>query len=158
MTRLALERGEMDYPAFLDELASGKSLKACCDELSLSQSVVLHWVRADEDRAQAYDTALRVAAEVMVHETLTIADGSDEPKLRVDTRFRVAKSWDKGRYGDAPGMTLNVGAHSLVTILSGMWRAGEQPALVGESSVADSQKNSAKIPEIQPRQTAREAI
>jgi hypothetical protein len=36
----------------------------------------------------------------MACEVVGIADGSEDAKLRIDTRMRLAKAWNPGRYGD----------------------------------------------------------
>lgn len=56
------------------------------------------------EHASLYDAALKVRADALAHDALTIADEKNNEvprdKLRVDTRLRLAAKWDRRRYGE----------------------------------------------------------
>jgi len=112
------------------QVASGVSLKALCGHYMLEYGLLWAWMIADEDRLARYEMALRGLADSDISETVELADGADVEtvavsKLQIDTRFKRAAKWDKKRYGDdsKSGTTINLGANSLVAVLSGMGRS-----------------------------------
>lgn len=58
------------------------------------------WIVGDEARYRDYMQALEAYVQGLALETITIADGSEDAKLRVDTRFKLAGKVDAGRWGD----------------------------------------------------------
>lgn len=100
MTRESLEKvDEEEFAAFLDDVTE-IGFKAACEQRLWTQGAVLNWLRASDERWAAYDGALKGKSEVMAHETLVIADESEDAKLRVDTRLKVAGKWHRDRYGE----------------------------------------------------------
>lgn len=157
LTRAELERGGLDFEELLDDIAGGKTLAVCCAELSLSAYVVLNWVRADAERSAGYDRAQAVSAEIYVQECVPIADELDvdpqQKKVRIDTRLKIAGKWDKRKYGEQSGVSINLGSNSLVAILSGMGSApaiAEQDAIEGEVVEVTPEKIPEKNSEILP--------
>ena len=81
-----------------------EGLPAICTAWGVPYGRVLTWLMADANRYAVYERALEVAAHALVAETVEIAD-NDSPatqrdRLRVDTRFRVAKHHAPERYGE----------------------------------------------------------
>ena len=104
-----------------------QGLPAICKDWDVPYGKVLAWLMADEKRYAVYQRCLEVQAHLLVAETVELADGAEvrvatdaagqviedkqgnpvliEPdvardKLRVDTRFRVAKYHAGKLYGD----------------------------------------------------------
>lgn len=96
----------------LDELVERMSgaMGACeglpevCRAMDLPYGRVLRWLMADEGRYKRYLQALEVQAHELVAETVRIADGVKNDvardKLRVETRFRLAKHHASKLYGE----------------------------------------------------------
>jgi len=81
-----------------------EGLPAICADWDVPYGRVLAWLMADAARYGVYEKALEVASHALVAETIGIAD-SDSPstqrdRLRVETRFRVAKHHAPDRYGE----------------------------------------------------------
>lgn len=103
-----------------------EGLPAICRAWDVPYGKVMLWLMANEGRYARYNRALEVQAKALVAETVSLADGQpvavvgpdgkplyDEDgelitverdvardKLRVDTRFRLAKYHDSAVYGD----------------------------------------------------------
>jgi hypothetical protein len=64
---------------------------------------MLTWLMMDAKRYAVYERALEVAAHALIAETVEIADNespaTQRDRLRVDTRFRVAESHAREKYG-----------------------------------------------------------
>lgn len=111
------------------QVASGVSLKTVCKEYVIDYGLMWAWLSEDSERLHRYELALKGLADAYVSEAVGVADDEEDVsrgKLMVDTRLRVAAKWDKKRYGDEKsGLTLNMGANSLLAVLSGMPSAAE---------------------------------
>lgn len=88
----------------VDRVANDETLLQIAQSLDISYSTLGMWLDSDSSRCQAYNVALRLSADRLAHECLEIADGANAEsvavdKLRIDTRMRLASSWDKQRYG-----------------------------------------------------------
>lgn len=84
-----------------------EGLPAICREWDVSYGRVMTWLMADAERYAVYNRALAVQAKALVAETVGIADSGEDvarDKLRVETRFRVAKYHDAAVYGDKGGV------------------------------------------------------
>ena len=93
--------GRDEFDAFLDDVAEG-GLSEACSSRGFTMQAVLGWIGDVNfpDRAVRYSVAKRIKSEILVHRALETAAGADDPKLEIDTSFRVAKAWDAGQYGD----------------------------------------------------------
>lgn len=116
---------EFDVLTFIcAQVASGVSLKVLSEHYVVDYGLLWAWLTDETERLERYELAQRGVAEYYVSEAPEIADDVEgdvaRDKLRIDTRFRVAKSWNKARYGETPGLAINVGANSLVAILQGL--------------------------------------
>lgn len=85
-----------------DDLLEGSSLKDVAEQRGVRVGELARFLAANEG---AYRGMLMVKADLIAHESLEIADsgGVDDVahrKLRIDTRLRLAKSWNKPVYGD----------------------------------------------------------
>ena len=111
-----------------------EGLPAICRALDVPYGKVIGWLMADAERYAVYNRALEVQAKALVSEAVEIADegsrvvtdmtgkpllGDDgkpvvvegdvaRDKLRVDTRFRLAKYHDSRVYGDKVDINHNV--------------------------------------------------
>lgn len=98
-----------------------EGLPAICRALDVPYGKVMGWLMADAERYGLYDRALAVQAKALVSEAVEIADAGDDvarDKLRVDTRFRLAKYHDSKVYGDKVDVNHNVVPVFMVTIAS----------------------------------------
>lgn len=71
-----------------------------CREFGMSHGGVMIWISQDADRVMKFEQALRLRVRMMEEEALEIADEDGDARVRIDTRFRVAKVWDRERHGD----------------------------------------------------------
>lgn len=103
-------------------------LRDACVAMKVPYTLVYAFLNDGGAWQKRYEAALEAVADDLVHEALEIADEQAEvvkedgskfdpdvprDKLRVETRFRTASKWGKGRYGDketagAGGMTVIV--------------------------------------------------
>ena len=86
-------------------VAAGEGLPGICKAWDVPYGKVLTWLMASADRYGVYQRALEVAAHALVSEAVGIADSADpetvaQARLRVDTRFKVAKFHAKEMYGE----------------------------------------------------------
>lgn len=106
------------------QVASGVSLRVLSESYVVDYGLLWAWVSEDSERLSRYELAQRGVAEYYVSEAPDIADNLEgdvaRDKLRIDTRLKVAAKWNKQRYGEVPGMAINLGANSLVAILGGL--------------------------------------
>ena len=74
-----------------------------CKTMGLSYGALLKWVAESYERTQEFERALRIRAQLLVDESIAIADGDGDvarDKLRTQTRQWVASKWDRQRYGE----------------------------------------------------------
>ena len=74
-----------------------------CKTMGLSYGALLKWVAESDERTQEFERALRIRAQLLVDESIAIADGDGDvarDKLRTQTRQWVASKWDRQRYGE----------------------------------------------------------
>ena len=112
-------------------VAEGEGLMAICAAWDVPYARVMGWLMADAKRYEVYRRALEVAAHALVSEAVGIADEQAEvvkkdgstydpdvsrDRLRVDTRFRVAKHHAPKVYGESdvagkvlPQVTIAIG-------------------------------------------------
>lgn len=86
-----------------EQLASGKSLRAICRELKLSESTVRYWLREDSTIFAQSARAKDLGYDALADECLEIADDPDikpdDKRIRIDTRIRLLGKWSQ-RYSD----------------------------------------------------------
>lgn len=137
MTREALAKVDAgEFEAFLDDVTE-VGFRSACEARIWTQGAVLNWLRESADRWAAYDGALKAKSEVMAHETIDIADASEDSKLRVDTRLKVAGKWHRERYGERvqvdKAVTIGVDAGLVGFAGALLERLGRgEPRVVGE--------------------------
>lgn len=95
------------------EVITGRRLIEIAQAEGLLYSVLWNWLKDEPERLEKYREALKGYGDALIAETVGIADGSGDPKLKVDTRFRVAGKIDKKMWGDekesgAAGITVVV--------------------------------------------------
>lgn len=87
-----------------DGLAIFEGLPQICRAWDVPYGRVLSWLMADAERYAVYQRCLEVQAHQLVSEAVGIADDTvndvARDKLRVDTRFRVAKHHASKVYGE----------------------------------------------------------
>jgi hypothetical protein len=80
-----------------------EGLQAICASWDIPYGKMLTWLMMDSKRYAVYERALEVAAHALIAETVDIADNespaTQRDRLRVDTRFRVAESHAREKYG-----------------------------------------------------------
>lgn len=90
------------WPGLLGEIAE-RGLNAALAEKAQrgwAWGALWRWIQEEPKRASEYQQAIEAYSQLRAHETIGIADGSDDPKLQVDTRFKFAGKVDRGRWGD----------------------------------------------------------
>ena len=118
MDVLVSEHGAEDVLHMVcDQVANGMSLSEVGQAEGIPYSVLWKWLNAD-GRMEEYEVALEARADKEAHEMLRIADGAipeevGVAKLRVDTRDRLIKKWDRNRYGDKVEVT-----HKAIPVLN----------------------------------------
>lgn len=85
-----------------DDLLEGCGLKQIAERLGVRVGELARFLGSREEE---YRGMMQVKADLLAHETLEIADRADTEdvalaKLRIDTRFKLAKHWYKELYGD----------------------------------------------------------
>ena len=85
-----------------DDLLEGCGLKQIAERLGVRVGELARFLGS---REAEYRGMMQVKADLLAHETLEIADRADMEdvalaKLRIDTRFKLAKHWYKELYGD----------------------------------------------------------
>ena len=88
-------------------ITEGETLREIARAWNVPVGRLLLWIMDDEERYALYKRALEVQAHERVSEAVDIADnalptteGISHAKLRVDTRFKVAKHHAPAMYGD----------------------------------------------------------
>jgi len=100
------EREADTLEVIFQRVAGGEGLPKICQAWDVPYGKVLTWLMASADRYSVYQRALEVAAHGLVSEAVDIADSADpetvaQARLRVDTRFKVAKFHAKEMYGES---------------------------------------------------------
>lgn len=122
-----------------------QTLPAVCSDWDVPYGRVLVWLMADEKRYAVYKRALEVGAHQLVSEAVGIADvepgttdaGATDSgavahaKLRIDTRFRVAKHHARELYGETDAK----GGSGITVIVN---RGGAEPPLGETLRVSES--------------------
>lgn len=116
------EQGEATLSEMVQRMTGGVSdaegnpiyegLPAICKAWDVPYGRVMDWLVADVARYERYQRALEVQAHQLVSEVVAIADDPvndvARDKLRVETRFRVAKHHASKVYGDKVDINHNV--------------------------------------------------
>ena len=124
-TELALI--EITYEDFfesaIDRLALGHPLKDIIEDDPRQISIVdyLKWVRKDKTRKERVKEAEQIAAEILVMQTIGIAEGANSMEdvqrstLRVNNNWRVAQAYHPEKFGKSAGVVTPVaGAGGIV--------------------------------------------
>jgi hypothetical protein len=122
---------ELTYENFfegaIDRIALGHPLKDIIEDDPRQISIVdyLKWVRKDKERKARLKEAEQIAAEILVMQTVGIAEGINSMEdvqrstLRVNNNWRIAQAYNPEKFGKtagtqtAPtgggGITINIG-------------------------------------------------
>ena len=122
-----------------------EGLPAICREWDVPYGRVMTWLMADAERYAVYQRALEVQAHALVSETVDIADDTvndvARDKLRVETRFRVAKHHASKVYGEKVDVNHNVTPIFSVVINTGGVAGGDMARVVSDA-VGGNEANS----------------
>lgn len=80
-----------------------ESLMQICQSWDVPYGRMLTWLMADAARYGVYERALEIRAHELIAQTVGIADGEDFPqnkRVRIETRFKVAKHHAPEKYGE----------------------------------------------------------
>lgn len=107
---LDFERFEFDrrFPIILEQLMTGLPLSTIfnLDHRGYNRGRFLRWVNGSLDRKNAYNQARKIGAEIMIDETIGIADALESMEdvqrsaLRIKTRQWYASKADPKKFGD----------------------------------------------------------
>lgn len=107
---LIAEMGEEEAVNMVcSRITEGETLYEISKSISIPYNTIGLWLTNDADRVRAYQSALRLNADRIAQDCLYIADGINSDgdvardKLRIDTRLKLAASWDSSRYGKRDG-------------------------------------------------------
>jgi len=126
-------------------ITDGETLLQVSAALNVPHGLFASWIEDKPARMEMYKAALRVRADGLLHDALTVAantqagqtikDGPDgtvtttedmlgHRKLNVDTNLKVAARWDPARFGDSQRveLTAKVIRPNEVTLLEGARR------------------------------------
>ena len=94
------------WPGFCGAIAEKgeAALKEEKESRGWSWGALWKWIVQDEARYREYMQALEAHVQMLALETVPIADGDGDAKLRVDTRFKLAGKVDRARWGDKVAM------------------------------------------------------
>jgi hypothetical protein len=84
-------------------VSDGDNLMKLCREWEVPPGQLLMWLMDEPKRWELYLKSLEIHAHQLVAETVGIADGQGDhnrDRLRIETRFRVAKYHAPGLYAD----------------------------------------------------------
>jgi hypothetical protein len=104
LARLEEVKGDVSLPSVIfQRLCDGETLREIAAAWQLPKGAFTHWFCVEH--ADLYDSALKVRADELVHDSLKIADGATVDtvaveKLRTDVRQKIAAKWDRRRYGE----------------------------------------------------------
>lgn len=122
MARLDAVKADQGAPSVIfQRLTDSETLQQIARAWGLPKGRFVEWFTTQH--AELYDTALKVRADNLAHEALSISDEQNEvvkengqtfdpdvprDKLRIDTRLKIASKWDRSRYGDKQDVNVNV--------------------------------------------------
>lgn len=92
----------------LNRLADGEPLRSICKDPRMpSKSTVYNWLDDETSEfAGRFRARKRIGVHTMAEECLEIADDpelpSDQKRVKIDTRLRLAGKWLSKEYGDKP--------------------------------------------------------
>ena len=103
----------------LSRVMEGDTLKYIADGYDLDYGILWRWISSDKYMMAEYESALRGHADKLVHETKVIADGSEDPKLMIDTRKWLSSKWDANRFSERSKVEVS-GSVSLISLLGSL--------------------------------------
>ena len=96
--------------AACEMIAGGKSLRAACREMGLSESSVRYHLNKDAEAFAQSTRARELGCDALADECLEIADNTEldpqDRRIRIDTRIRLIGKWSQ-RYSDKLMVTNN---------------------------------------------------
>lgn len=127
----------------LARVGDGQTLDEIAGGFGCTRSVMWSYIKATPGMLEAYQESQEAAAEGMVGEVVGIADGSEDAKLRIDTRLRLAKSWSPDRYGEKAGAVSGGGFGGITIVIGEVKPAGVEQivggVVDGESKVVEDE-------------------
>lgn len=104
MTKDLTPKFEKQFESVLTLMAKAEPVHKVLKDLKIDESFIA-WCMADPDRKQMYEEAQAVGSEILMAETLQIADEADSEniymaKLRIEARTKLAMHWNNQRYGE----------------------------------------------------------
>lgn len=103
----------------LARVIQGESLGDIAESYDVAYGAMWRWISGDKYRMGEYESALRGHADKLVHETKGIADGSEDPKLMIDTRKWLSSKWDANRFSERSKVEVS-GSVSLISLLGSL--------------------------------------
>ena len=133
------EAGRERFLGYLvDRVTDGENVSVIAKDLKIPYSLLWGWLNDRQERINAYEAALRGRADSIVNESIDIVmnavEKDDVPvaALKAGHLLKVAKSWDRARYGDA--LVVKNEGETVVTINFG------KPVIEGEVEDVEAQE------------------
>lgn len=129
-------------------MAEGKSLRAACKEMGLSESSVRYHLNKDEEAFAHSARARELGCDALADECLEIADGEGDPqdkRIKIDTRIRLIGKWSQ-RYSDK----LTVKNDTTITHKYDLDKLSDERLADLESILADATGSAGSDGEAQP--------
>ena len=89
-----------DFLSRVVEVGPKVAMDEACRLRGWALSALWGWVMGDDGRKRDFQESQNLCVGRMAWETVGIADASEDAKLRVDTRFRIAGKVDRERWGE----------------------------------------------------------
>lgn len=98
---------EIVFDSFMEQVAGGVPLTTIIrnDHRCIGQGRFMRWINKSPERRARYEKAMEAGVELLMQETVTIADNVDEDvqrsALRIKTRQQIAAKYKPKLFGDS---------------------------------------------------------
>ena len=126
---------------FLQRLEMCGDIDDVCRDMDLPRGRVVAFMAHHAELDDAADRALKRYSHRLVAETLDIADKSEDAKLMVGTRLKVASMFNRPVYGDSVKIdhTVTVGVSQALQAISERRRAAVVGAVGSAPDISDAE-------------------
>lgn len=119
-TRAQAELVEITYENLFESTIESIQAGHCLEHIiandprNIEYGRFLRWVNSNKQRRRRMKEAREIAADILVSQTVAIADNADPitanvAKLRIDSRWKTASKWKPEEYGDKRQIDVRTG-------------------------------------------------